>query len=193
MRERYPKVVEIPFNSTNKYQVSRCALEKRAAVWNTCVNLHTVCLKTCSGTQILSSHYLLEDCSINLRDHSYRSCTDTKVLAANKGSDMFSTCVAVVHRAWSNSNLGTGVNCWEVTLAGGTWVQKWSLQHLQLHNNAKECTDSLVRKPLWSVGEWELEQNITNGPELPELQNTDVDYSCPSQSMFIEQIHFFHP
>lgn len=32
MRERYPKVVEIPFNSTNKYQVSMSSLEGRLFV-----------------------------------------------------------------------------------------------------------------------------------------------------------------
>lgn len=61
---------------------------------------------------------------------------------------MLSACVAIVHRVWSNSNLGIGMNCWEVTLTGGTWIQKRSFQHLQLYPNAKECTDSLVCKPL---------------------------------------------
>lgn len=63
MRERYPKVVEIPFNSTNKYQVSMCPLEGELLCEALNINLHAVCLKTCFGAKILSSHYLLVDCS----------------------------------------------------------------------------------------------------------------------------------
>lgn len=65
---------------------------------------------------------------------------------------MLSACVAVVHRAWSNSNLGNRNELLGSELNRGTWIQKRSLQHLQLHPNTKEFTDSLVCKPIEGGG-----------------------------------------
>lgn len=92
MRDRYPKVVEIPFNSTNKYQVSICPLEGQPI----CEAL-AVCLKVLFGTKILPV-----DCSrqfdapylVTLRK-SFWSCLDSKMSVAEERLDMLPACVAV--------------------------------------------------------------------------------------------------